>query len=219
MCEFISYIEKNGEVLFLTGDDVFNTKRGKQLQKHCKSADDLTGHGAIRWYFGIDDKPLEGGKERECTDFSSPANFPKPIVKAIKAGLMAGFKDGTPQELLTNTARAEYDKITNPARAEYLKITNPALAEYDKIKNTARAEYDKIKNTAWAEYEKITNTAWAEYDKITNTARAEYNKITNTARAEYNKITNPALAEYEKITNTAFWALFADVNNRNHEWR
>ena len=164
MCEFISYIEKNGEVLFLTGDDVFNTKRGKQLQKHCKSADDLTGHGAIRWYFGIDDKPLEGGKERECTDFSSPANFPKPIVKAIKAGLMAGFKDGTPQELLTNPA--------------------------------------------WAEYEKITNTAWAEYEKITNTALAEYEKIKN-----------PALAEYEKITNTAFWALFADVNNRNHEWR
>ena len=186
MCEFISYIEKNGEVLFLTGDDVFNTKRGKQLQKHCKSADDLTGHGAIRWYFGIDDKPLEGGKERECTDFSSPANFPKPIVKAIKAGLMAGFKDGTPQELLTNTARAEYDKIKNPAEAEY---------------------------------DKITNTAWAEYEKITNPAGAEYDKIANTARAEYDKIKNPALAEYLKITNPAFWALFADVNTRNHEWR
>jgi hypothetical protein len=175
MCEFISYIEKNGEVLFLTGDDVFNTKRGKQLQKHCKSADDLTGHGAIRWYFGIDDKPLEGGKEQECTDFSSPANFPEPIVKAIKAGLMAGFKDGTPQELLTNPALAEYEKIRIPARAEYLKIKKTAWAEYLKIKKTARAEYEKIRIPAWA--------------------------------------------EYLKIKNTAFWALFADVNNRNPKWR
>ena len=122
----VNAVEKNGEVLFLTGDDVFNTKRGKQLQKHCQSKDDLTGHGAIRWYFGKDDELLEGGKERECTDFSSPANFPKPIVKAIKSGLMAGFQDGTPQDLLTNPARAEYEKIKNTAWAEYEKITNPA---------------------------------------------------------------------------------------------
>ena len=170
MCEFISWIEKDDEVLFLTGNEVFNTKRGRELQNHCKSKDDLTGHGAIRWYFGTDDKPISGGKERECTNFSTPDNFPKQIVRAIKKGQMWGFDDATPQELLTNTAWAEYEKITNPARAEYEKIMNTAWVEYEKITNTAWAEYEKIKNTARAEYEKIKNTAWAEYEKIENTA-------------------------------------------------
>ena len=90
MCDFVSWIEKDDEVLFLTGQDVFNTKRGKELQRYCGSKDDLTGHGAIRWYFGNHEGnevvPLKGGKERECTDFSSPDKFPKQIVKSIKRG-------------------------------------------------------------------------------------------------------------------------------------
>ena len=114
MCEFVSWIEKDGEVLFLTGEDVFHTKRGRELQKYCKSKDDLTGHGAIRWYFGKDDVPLAGGKERECINFSTPNNFPKAIVKAIKCGEMAGFDGGMPIFwLLTVSAQAEYERVSN----------------------------------------------------------------------------------------------------------
>jgi hypothetical protein len=58
LCDFCSWIEKGDDILFLTGNDVFNSKRGLELQKYCKSKDDLTGHGAIRWYFGTDDKPI-----------------------------------------------------------------------------------------------------------------------------------------------------------------
>ena len=153
MCEFVSWIEKDDEVLFLTGEDVFHTKRGKELQKYCSSKDDLTGHGAIRWYFAKDDIPLQGGKEKECTDFSTPDNFPKAIVKAIKRGEMAGFQDDIPLELLMASA--------------------------------------------WAEYEKVAASALAEYEKVRAPARAEYNKV----------------------SNNKFWALFADVNNRNPKWR
>ena len=230
MCDYISWIAKGDEVLFLTGDDVFNTKRGRELQKYCISQNDLTGHGAIRWYFGKDDKPLEGGKERECTDFSTPDNFPKIIVKAIKRGEMWGFKDGTPARLLTAPALAEYQKVTAPAEAEYQKVrdaaeaeyqkvTAAALAEYKKVRDAALAEYQKVTAAALAEYQKVTAPALAEYKKVRDAAEAEYQKVTAAALAEYKKVTAPAEAEYQKVTDAAFWTLFADVNNRNPKWR
>lgn len=119
MCEFVSWIEKDGCVLFLTGDNVFHTQRGKELQAHCASPDDLHGHGAIMFYYNLDhDKYV--GCHRECTDFSSSYNFPAPIVDAIKAGKMWGF--GRPKGLLNSSAWAEYEKIYDSARAERKKI-------------------------------------------------------------------------------------------------
>jgi hypothetical protein len=157
MCEFVSWIEKGqGEkkkVIFLTGKQVFETKKGQQLFKDL-SNDDFIGHGGIRRYYGLEQ---DEGRNKECTDFSSPENFPLVIANAIKNGEMRGMPI---VEQLLNT---------------------PAWAECNKICNTARAECNKICNTAWAEYNKICNTAWAEYNKIYNTARAEYNKICTTA--------------------------------------
>ena len=69
MCDFVSWIEKDQTIVFLTGEDVFKTKKGKELQKHTCS-EDWIGHGAIRWYY-----EFEGGRERECTDFSKPENY------------------------------------------------------------------------------------------------------------------------------------------------
>jgi hypothetical protein len=208
MCDFISWIEKGGEILFLTGNDVFNSNRGLELQKYCKSKDDLTGHGAIRFFFGTDDKPIQGGTERECTNFSTPAKFPKQIVKAIKKGQMWGFENGLPRELLTAPAYAEYQKVTAPAYAEYNKVTAPAYAEYNKV--TA---------PAYAEYQKVTASAYAEYQKVTDSAYAEYQKVRASAEDEYQKVWAPAYAEYQKVTASAFWKIFADVNNRNPAWK
>jgi len=105
MCEFISYIEKgrgkNKKTYFLTGEQVFNSVRGTALQEYTKSKDDLTGHGAIRWFY-----ELEGGTERECTDFSKPDNFPTEIVEAIKKGEMRGFP--FPRGLLSTPLDADY---------------------------------------------------------------------------------------------------------------
>jgi hypothetical protein len=117
---------------------VFNTKEGKELQKYCGNNRDYIGHGAIRHYFGN----FTGGIEHEYTDFSSPDNFPKEIVEAIKAGQFRGL--GIDEGLLTKKAWAEYNKIEQPARAEYEKIRQSARAEYDKIKQSAF--WDLFKN-------------------------------------------------------------------------
>ncbi len=224
MSEFISWLTMpNGDIKFLTGEQAYNTKRGQYTQK--KTDNDMIGHSAIRIYYHI----THGmGKEGECTDFSTPANFPALIVQTIKEGKMRGM--GIAEQLLTQPAwaeynkikqqaLAEYNKIEQQALAEYNKIEQPALAEYNKIKQQALAEYNKIEQQALAEYNKIEQQALAEYNKIKQPALAEYNKIEQQALAEYNKIEQPALAEYNKIKQQAFWDLFAIPENRNPTWR
>jgi hypothetical protein len=135
MCEFISWKEvktKEGtEILFLTSNDIYNTKRGKELQKHTTS-DDFIGHGAIDFYFEIG---AGKGIEKECTDFSSPDNFPKVISDAIKAGNFRGLE--TPYQLLTQPALAKYEAIEKDALAKYQATQQPALAKYQAIKKDA----------------------------------------------------------------------------------
>ena len=126
MCHFISWIENNGELQFLTANDVFNTKRGRELQKHCENNADVVGHGAIEFF-----TETSGGVHKECTDFSTPKNFPEVIVAAIKAGAFAGL--GTPDGLLNKKSQAEFCKVYNAVWAEYDKVRNAALAEYDKV--------------------------------------------------------------------------------------
>ena len=134
MCEFISWIEKDKDVLFLTYNDIYNTKRGKELQVHCKNPDDLTGHGAIRFYYS-----LKNGTEKECTDFSTPDNFPAEIVKAVKKGLFAGL--GVGEGLLTAGAYAEYLKIQQPAYAEYEKIQQAAFWKLFAVKKNRNIKW------------------------------------------------------------------------------
>ena len=99
MCEFISAVKKGGGIYFLTGSQVFDSPRGKALREWCQSPDDYIGHGAIRWYYDLEQKD---GKNVEYTDFSSPKNFPAVIARAIKCGDMRGL--GTNVDLLVQTA-------------------------------------------------------------------------------------------------------------------
>ena len=137
MCDYISWIEKGDEILFLTGPDVFSSQRGSELQNHCKSKDDLTGHGAIRWFYGIG---KDVGKERECTNFSTPANFPKQIVKAIKKGQMWGFGE-VPRGILTPALYADYKAKRAPLDADYNAKTNALYADYNAKTNALYADY------------------------------------------------------------------------------
>ena len=140
MCEFVSWIEVKDKILFLTAYDIFETKQGRKLQACCQSPDDYMGHGAIRFFYEISSNT---GINRECTDFSSPDNFPPEIGKAIKEGKMRGL--GLSKQLLLPRAWAEYKKIEQPALAEYEKIQQSAWAEYEKIEQPALAEYEKIR--------------------------------------------------------------------------
>ena len=158
MCDFISYIEKSDKkVLFLTNHLIYHTAKGKLLQKQA-SKEDLCGHGAIRFYFGLESGE---GKERECTDFSDSKNFPDAIVKAIKKGEMRGLAQTPPAEMLAPKARAEYRKVVDPAKAEYRKVVAAAEAEYRKVVAAASAEYGKVVAAARAEYHKVVDkTFW-----------------------------------------------------------
>ena len=213
MCNFVSWIEKDKLNYFLTPEQIYNTQRGKELQKWSRNIeDDKLGHGAIRWYYN-----LEGGEDRECIDFSKPDNFPPEIVSAIKDGRMLGM--AVVRELLTKKAQAEYNKVCETALTEYNKVWGAARAEYNKVRETAWAEYEKVCDPAWAEYKKVRETARAEYNKVRDPALTENNKVCETALTEYNKVWGAARAEYNKVWGAAFWNLFAKKSNRIEAWR
>jgi len=160
MCLFISWVERDGAVLFLTAYDIFQTRRGEELRNFNPRSEDWIGHGAIKWYYNIKEPVIE----KECDNFSSPDNFPKEISQAIKNGEFRGL--GIAIELLNKPAMVEYEKIMQLACSEYAKIEQPARVEYEKIKQQACAEYAKIEQPAWDEYAKIRQQAKAEYEKI-----------------------------------------------------
>jgi len=199
-------------VYFLTNSDL-ETKEGKKLLKD-DVRDDLCGHGAIEsFYPELKDK----GENLECTDLSTPKNFPKEIVSALKKGKLSRI--GIALDILNEAGRAEYDKIEQPALAEYDKIQQPAWAEYDKIEQSAWAEYDKIEQSARAEYRKIEQSARAEYDKIEQPAWAEYLKIKQPAGTEYDKIVQPAEAEYNETCALAFSKIVKKAKYRKDAWK
>ena len=130
MSEFVSWVEYQDKVFFLQNSDL-DTKEGREVYPKIK--DDLCGHGAIEEYYA----ELKGKVcvEKECTDFSTPANFPKEIVRAIKKGQMVRI--GFCLKILNDAGKAEYEKIKQSALAEYEKIEQSAWAEYEKIKQPA----------------------------------------------------------------------------------
>ncbi len=161
MCDFVSWIEKDGKVYFLTANQIFNTAKGKALQQYCGSSDDYVGHGAIREYYGLSSY-FEGN--RECTDFSTPANFPPEIAKAIKDGKFRGL--GAPAQLITQdalvgiTLNSQYTK----AQAEWDKSWDERDRDWAKW-NKARDERDK----AWVKWDKVHNqTFWDLFADVNN---------------------------------------------------
>lgn len=165
MCEFISAVEKDKKIYFLTADQVLgDSARAKAFREHCGNSSDYTppGHGAIRWYYN-----LVGGTDREYTDFSSPANFPPEIVESIKRGEMRGL--GMAEGLLNQSALAEYQRIEKPAYAEYRRIAQSAYDEYQRIEKQAYAEYERIEKPAHAEYQRIRQSSfWDLFAKPEN---------------------------------------------------
>ena len=143
MCQFASWVEFKGKNYFLTNNDL-DTKEGKKLLLP-QYKDDIKGHGAIRQYYP---ELKNKGNNKECEDFSTPANFPKDLVKAIKQGKLSRI--GICLDVLNAQGKREYLKIEQPAYAEYQKIEQTAWAEYEKIQQTAYAEYYKIKQTAFS---------------------------------------------------------------------
>ena len=167
MCEFISWKSFEGKNYFLTNDDL-NTKEGEKLLKPEVIAD-LCGHGAIEsYYFELKGK----GSNMECIDFSSPDNFPKEILKAIKLGKFSRF--GVCLDILNDVGRKKYKEIEALAWKKYKEIEAPAWKKYEEIEALALKKYKEIKAPAWKKYEEIEAPAWKKYKEIT---RKEFWKI------------------------------------------
>ena len=83
MCEFLSWKEKDGQVLYLDDDDLESPK-GRELKEYLGSAydDDKKGHGSITWWY----PSSANWMNKECTGFSDPSVFPVEIVAKIKLG-------------------------------------------------------------------------------------------------------------------------------------
>ena len=202
MCEFMSWIEYQGKIYFLD-DNKLNTKEGRELLQYLgdRKYEDIPGHGAILHYYP---ELKHKGKDKECTDFSTPDNFPSKIVEAIKKGLFVNF--GACPQILTASAldlflRSETGKIyaeLEKARAELEK----ACDEWYKT----RAEWEKT----LAEGKKTL----AELKK----ARAEWKK----ADAEWEKASDEwynTRAEWERADKSYFWQLARIKKNRIKLWQ
>ena len=153
MCEFISWIEHNGKNWFLTKNEL-STPRGKELIGYCGDTTDLTGHGAIKWYY-----KFKGGFDKECTDFTDPRRFPPEIVVALKDELFEGV--GVAPETLTKIARNKFDTTEQRAIEEYYEIEQRAIEEYRRT---------------WKECCKIRQQPWKKYEEAIRQARKKYNK-------------------------------------------
>lgn len=192
MCKAISWIEKNGEILFLDDDDILS-KRGKKLIDYNGNID-IQGHGAVRWFWDVKE-----GVNKECSDFSNPDNFPEKIVNKIIAGKMT--------------------LICNDYHALRLMLTNTSWAQYKEDVKTARAQHDEAVNTSLAQYDEVVKTAWAQYDEAVKTSWIKYDEAEKTALAQYCKAVKPSNAKYNEVAKTAFWNLFSEPKNRNKKWR
>src|SRR4030042_5084025 len=137
MCEFLSWVElPNGKLRYLTAKNLA-TKKGRELREYVGNSEDLTGHGAIRKYWGLDNYIIHHvGKNHECADFSTPDNFPSELAEAIKSGEFRGL--GLPLRMLVQEAQEEYDRVYQPARKEYIRVYQEAKEEYDRVYQEAR---------------------------------------------------------------------------------
>ena len=145
MCEFVSWIEHDGRIYYLN-DTCMNTKEGRELKKYLGDNywTDIPGHGAIRHYYS----ELKGwGENCECTDFSTPDNFPPEIVVDIKAGRMRTI--GLSLELLNQQAWANYEAVLQPAWVKYKEVQQQALTNYQAVLQQAWVKYKEVRQQAF----------------------------------------------------------------------
>jgi len=158
MCEFVSWVEHEDKLYYLTAN-LLNTKEGRDLKKFLGTAyaEDIKGHGAIEHYFGIK------GKHCECTDFSSPNNFPAEIVKAMKSGAFRGIGIPDESQVLTKKAYADYLSKRDALYADYQSKRAPLDADYLSKRAPLDADYLSKRDALYADYQSKRDPIYADY--------------------------------------------------------
>ena len=192
MCEFVSWVEHEDKLYYLTAN-LLNTKEGRDLKKFLGTAyaEDIKGHGAIERYFGIK------GNHHECDDFSSPKNFPKEIVEAMKAGAFRGIGIPDESQVLTKKAYADYESKCAPLHADYESKLAPLHADYWSKRAALYADYRSKRDALDADYRSKCN---ALYDDYWSKCDALYD-------------------DYRSKRDDLFWDIFMDKKNRSTAWR
>jgi len=165
MCEFMSWVEKGDKVYFLTYDLIHNTPRGEIIQKRFPGYGEPLGHSPIRAYFGI-----RGGEDKECTDFSTPDNFPEPIAEAIKNGEMRGF--GCPEGLLLPKIYDDYEAKRKASIDDYWErrkaLRGSYLAKHKEVDDGYLAKRKMLEEDCLAELKLLRDEYWDLFAKPEN---------------------------------------------------
>jgi hypothetical protein len=205
MCKLISWIEKNYKNYFLTGKQVYESPTGEALKKWSSNIEeDKTGHGAIRFYY-----ELEGGRERECTNFSTPDNFPADIVLAIKNGEMRGM--GTAKGLLLPALDEDYQAKRKPLYEDYQAKRKPLDEDYQAKRNALDGDYQAKRKPLDEDYQAKCKPLDEDYQAKCKPLYEDYQAKRKPLDEDYQAKCKPL---YDK-----FWDLFADPANRAEAWR
>ena len=194
MCEFISWVEKEGRVYFLTQDLIHNTPRGDEIQRRFPGSGEIIGHAAIRAYFELD----ESGVSKEQTDFGTPNNFPPVIVEAIKKDELRG--DGFPQGLLLTNLYDDYKTKRKLIDDDYEVKRKPIYDDYETKHKLIYDDYEvkrKLINDDYlAKCKLINDDYWTKHKLIYDDYWVK-----------------------GKLIDDDYWGLFTISENRNPAWR
>jgi hypothetical protein len=129
MSHFLSAVLKNGNLFYLTSLDI-ESNRGNELRQYTKCIDDLSGHGAIRWFYGI-----EGGKDIEYRNFADPEKIPEEITnKILSAYPFCRWFGIPPPRILNKDIYTECVKSTITLIKAYYEFYTPkTFSEYCQI--------------------------------------------------------------------------------------
>ncbi len=200
MGEFISWYEElSGKVHFLTDAD------WPKAQALSINAEDFLGHGAIAAIRGwkVDNRPV--GKKRECTDFSTPANFPAVIVAALKAGQMTYVP--LPPGLLLPDLDDDYRAKCKPLDDDYRAKCKPLDDDY-------WAKRKPLDDDYWAKRDDY----WAKREALDDDYRAKRKALDDDHWAKRKALDDDYWAK-RKALDDDYRRLFTVPENRVEDWR
>jgi len=239
-CEFVGwYKDMTGKVHFATDADL------PRLAKLKIKDEDIWGRGVIYALHGWakDNAParLQG---HECTNFSSPSNFPPEIAEAIKAGHMTY---GAAQPAMLSAAGSALYVKRQQAYDEWQQIydkrqqvddewqqANDRRQQADDKWRQANAEW-RQENNEWRQADDRRQQSYDKWQQAYDKRRQADNKwqqaydkwrqIDAEWQQAYDKWQQvdakrrQAYAKQQQAYAKIFWAVFKDPQNRIEAWR